>query len=249
MSGVSTKHVVLGLLVERPGYGYDLGQRLDARLGFLGLSENVVYRILDRLEDEGWIEEIGKRSFGRTRRGAARVMYGPTQSGVERFREWIAEPNDRAVLRDELRTKLVLADPGDLPRLRAAAEEQARECLAELELLRRPLLAEAASDEVPWSNAAAILVDDFETALAAVPDRLARRGLRRARRAHRGGVRERAMTPLLQLDAVEKAYVRGPRELRVLRDATLAVEPGEFVGVYGARGAGKTTLLRIAAGF
>jgi ABC-type lipoprotein export system ATPase subunit len=57
------------------------------------------------------------------------------------------------------------------------------------------------------------------------------------------------MTPLLQLDAVAKAYPRGPRELRVLQDVTLAVEPGEFVGVYGARGAGKTTLLRIAAGF
>jgi DNA-binding PadR family transcriptional regulator len=161
MSGVSTKHVVLGLLVERPGYGYDLGQRLDARLGFLGLSENVVYRILDRLEDEGWIEEIGQRSFGRTRRGAARVMYGPTSSGIDRFREWIAEPNDRAVLRDELRTKLVLADPDDLPSLRAAAEEQARECLAELEALRRPVLAEASDRDVPWSNAAAMLVDDF----------------------------------------------------------------------------------------
>ncbi len=88
-------------------------------------------------------------------------MYGPTASGIDRFREWIAEPNDRAILRDELRTKLVLADPDDLPRLRAAAEQQARECLGELESLRRPLLAQASDRDVPWSNAAAMLVDDF----------------------------------------------------------------------------------------
>ncbi len=57
------------------------------------------------------------------------------------------------------------------------------------------------------------------------------------------------MTPLLQLDAVRKSYWRGPRELRVLRDASLDVHAGELVGVDGQRGAGKTTLLRIAAGF
>ncbi len=57
------------------------------------------------------------------------------------------------------------------------------------------------------------------------------------------------MTPLLQLDHVAKAYSRGPRELRVLKQISLAVEPGQFVAIYGTRGAGKTTLLRIAAGF
>jgi putative ABC transport system ATP-binding protein len=57
------------------------------------------------------------------------------------------------------------------------------------------------------------------------------------------------MTALLRLESVAKTYTRGPRDLRVLQDITLAVEPGEFVGVYGARGTGKTTLLRIAAGF
>ncbi len=55
----------------------------------------------------------------------------------------------------------MLADPDDLPQLRAAAEEQARECLAELDGLRRPVLADASDREVPWSNAAAMLVDDF----------------------------------------------------------------------------------------
>jgi putative ABC transport system ATP-binding protein len=57
------------------------------------------------------------------------------------------------------------------------------------------------------------------------------------------------MKPLLQLESVSKSYMRGPRELRVLKDVSLDVHPGEFVGVYGQRGSGKTTLLHLAAGF
>lgn len=161
MSGLSTRHVVLGLLIERPGYGYDLGQRLEQRLGFLGLSENAVYRILDRLEADGWVQEIGERRFGRTKRGAARVMYAPTATGVANFKQWIAAPSDRAFLRDELQAKMAVAEPDDLPTLLDAAERQARDCLTELSAAPRPALASATELEVPWSHAATILVDDF----------------------------------------------------------------------------------------
>jgi ABC-type lipoprotein export system ATPase subunit len=53
---------------------------------------------------------------------------------------------------------------------------------------------------------------------------------------------------LLSLDAVSKSYWRGTSEVRVLSDANLAIDAGEFIGVWGKRGAGKSTLLRIAAG-
>ncbi|HZV72442.1 MAG TPA: ATP-binding cassette domain-containing protein [Conexibacter sp.] len=54
--------------------------------------------------------------------------------------------------------------------------------------------------------------------------------------------------PLLSIEHVSKTYSRGPHELRVLRDVSLAVHPGEFIAVYGQRNAGKTTLLKVAAG-
>lgn len=53
---------------------------------------------------------------------------------------------------------------------------------------------------------------------------------------------------LLSLDAVSKSYWRGSTQVRVLTAASLDVNVGEFVAVWGKRGAGKTTLLRIAAG-
>lgn len=55
--------------------------------------------------------------------------------------------------------------------------------------------------------------------------------------------------PLLSIERVSKTYWRGPHELKVLRDVSLDVHPGDFVAVYGQRGAGKTTLLKVAAGF
>jgi DNA-binding PadR family transcriptional regulator len=161
VSGLSTKHVVLGLLIERPGYGYDLQQRLDSRLGFLGLSESAVYKILDRLEEDGWIEVMGEKVVGRTRRGAPRVMYRVTAVGRERFKAWIAEPSDRAVLRDELQAKLIVVMPDYLPELLNVADRQKRECLAELDSLATPSLARAASPEVPWHYASELMVDDF----------------------------------------------------------------------------------------
>ncbi len=161
MSGLSTRHVVLGLLVERPGYGYDLQQRIGARLGFLNLSESAVYKILERLEREGWIEEMGRKEIGATRRGAPRVTYRATPLGRERFEQWMATPCERALLRDELQAKLNVADPRDLPELLAAAEAQGRECLAELATLQRPVLAQAIEPTVPWQDAATLMVDEF----------------------------------------------------------------------------------------
>ncbi len=53
---------------------------------------------------------------------------------------------------------------------------------------------------------------------------------------------------LLALEAVCKSYWRGTSEVRVLSEAELAINSGEFIGVWGKRGSGKSTLLRIAAG-
>ena len=54
---------------------------------------------------------------------------------------------------------------------------------------------------------------------------------------------------VLSLQSVTKSYWRGPRELRVLRGASLEVDPGTLVSIYGQRNSGKTALLEIAAGF
>jgi DNA-binding PadR family transcriptional regulator len=162
MGRLSTKHAVLGLMIDRPSYGYNLQQQIGERLGFLGLAESAVYKTLERLEIDGWVEEVGEKQAGRTRRGAPRVLYRATPEGVANFRTWMAAGSDRAQLRDELQTKLALSDPDDLPRLLEMAEAQSRECLEELVLLARPSLSELATADVAWDVAARFMVDDFK---------------------------------------------------------------------------------------
>jgi ABC-type lipoprotein export system ATPase subunit len=56
------------------------------------------------------------------------------------------------------------------------------------------------------------------------------------------------MTPLLRIRDVSKAYPDGNGKIVVFETASLDVEPGAHVGVYGKRRSGKSTLMRIAAG-
>src|SRR5258705_10342366 len=56
------------------------------------------------------------------------------------------------------------------------------------------------------------------------------------------------MTPVLQLEGVDKTYRRGDEQVHVLVDFDFTLDAGEFVVVTGPSGAGKSTLLHIAGG-
>lgn len=162
MTRLSTKHVVLGLMVDRSTYGYRLARDVSDRLGFLAIGESSVYKLLERLEMDGWVEETGERTIGRTRRGAPRVLYRATDEGVEQFRRWLHAPSGRAIVRDELHAKLALSQPDDLPQLLRAVEEQMADAANDLASLTRPSLSASATDALPWDAVARMMLDDFK---------------------------------------------------------------------------------------
>lgn len=56
------------------------------------------------------------------------------------------------------------------------------------------------------------------------------------------------MTPLLALQDVSVSYRNGRMAYRVFRNASLEINPGEVIAVWGMRRSGKTTLANVAAG-
>src|SRR4029077_595702 len=80
---------VLGLLIERPGYGYELRQRLDREYdGVLSPSESHIYKALDELEGRGFIEKtLGSPALSDADRVQPKVSYRATAEGVRGFQE------------------------------------------------------------------------------------------------------------------------------------------------------------------
>jgi DNA-binding PadR family transcriptional regulator len=91
---------VLGLVIERPSYGYELFQRLERRyVGVLDPPISQIYAALNALERAALIEPQPEKERAHqpddALRPAARrqpkVHYRATASGARAFREWVAE--------------------------------------------------------------------------------------------------------------------------------------------------------------
>lgn len=146
---MSVRNAVLGLVIERPGYGYELTQRLNQRLPGLQLSEAAVYPALDSLERQGLVQR--RKTAGRTAR--KRVWYESTPEGCEYFREWMKAPLELAPLRDPLIVKIAFATEQELPRLVEQTREHMRACLDRLEhLTRSDAFAEVVDLDADWSQ-------------------------------------------------------------------------------------------------
>jgi DNA-binding PadR family transcriptional regulator len=160
---LKAKYVVLGMLIEQPGYGYDLRRRINDRLPFLGYTDAAVYPALDSLEEAGAIVVVGPKRYGGTTRGVPRVMYEATPSGVETFEAWMGSSSPPVISRDELLTKLEIARPKDLPRLVSITHGQEailRQRLAEL--AEHPTQEWAGTGRVPLPQVMAKLLQSVE---------------------------------------------------------------------------------------
>jgi DNA-binding PadR family transcriptional regulator len=165
---MSVKHAVLGLLVQRRGYGYDLVQRFEEQVGpAWQLNAGAIYVALDKLEQEGLVRPVSGEGPApvrrRTARGAPRVIYEATPDGVERFEEWMTARSSMSPLREELHLKLALSQPRNLPRLIELTYEQEQACLERLEQHMGASSFEDLLTSAPqWSSIASVMVRDAE---------------------------------------------------------------------------------------
>lgn len=88
---------VLGMLIERPSYGYELHQRIARRFpaDVLDPLPSHVYAALNVMERAGFIEPLPEDlddapEAARGRRRQPKVHYRVTPEGARAFREWMA---------------------------------------------------------------------------------------------------------------------------------------------------------------
>jgi DNA-binding PadR family transcriptional regulator len=161
---LSAKYAVLGLVIERPGYGYQLAQRLQERFGSSGFAPSGVYSALDQLSRDEFVRAAGEKGPGPARRAAPRMIYEATDEGVEHFESWMLGSSPAPPLRDELHMKIALCRPIDLPRLIDMVYGQELACTGRLRDLKQLTDREADSDRQEWSTLMRVLSRDAEVA-------------------------------------------------------------------------------------
>jgi DNA-binding PadR family transcriptional regulator len=130
MRGPSTplRGALLGLLLERPGHGGDLANRLAVRLGETWrVDTNDVYRLLEQLENTGLAASRDEPKRNNHRR--MHLVYHPTEATPDALTLWMETLLPREPVRLGLQAKLSVARPQDAQRVIAALKAYERECL------------------------------------------------------------------------------------------------------------------------
>jgi DNA-binding PadR family transcriptional regulator len=135
----SAKLAVLGLVLERPSYGYELVARFErafsAQPWQWRVTPQAIYGALNDLERDGMIEPISKDRGERWTDSAQRRQrqdYRATGGGARAMREWLTVPMPSTPSREELLIRLHFGDVSD-EMLRDMLRRHAEVCLEELE--------------------------------------------------------------------------------------------------------------------
>jgi len=164
---MSMKEAVLGLVVERRGYGYDLIRRFNDRFGEAWrLNPSTVYTNLDKLEEDGYVIGIEEeRRPTRSRKGPSRntkVTYEATPAGREHFLTWLTAPiGEVEPTRADIFLKIGLATREHALALIAVLDAQINACAEALaERLSAYGLDVGSARSVSWEVAATWFISD-----------------------------------------------------------------------------------------
>ena len=121
---MALEHALLVALDEQPASGLDLARRFERSIGFFWhATHQQIYRVLARMEADGWVTRADVAQSGRP----DKKVYAVTPAGADVLAGWLAEPTAMEPLRSELAVKMRGAAAGD----RAAVLDVVRGNLAD----------------------------------------------------------------------------------------------------------------------
>lgn len=134
---MSAKHALLGLLLHRPAYRYQLGNRLQGLLGpAWRINSGQLYRTIKRLEEDGLIARVANAADDHDDQD--RHVFAITDNGAQEFERWFEDGrSDTRLLRRPLLVKITLAGPERLESALGQIDTYEQTCASRLkELLR-----------------------------------------------------------------------------------------------------------------
>ncbi len=137
---MSARHALLGLLLHRAGYPYQLADRLQRRLGpAWEVNSGSLYQTVKSLERDGLIERVQSAAGDHE----DRHVFAITDEGVSEFERWFDQAPDTVRLpRRPLLVKITFAGPLRLKDALSKVDAYERDCarrLAETAHLREEL--------------------------------------------------------------------------------------------------------------
>jgi len=107
---VALEHALLVALSERPAAGLELARRFDKSIGFFwSATHQQIYKVLRRMEDDGWVTARIIEQAGRPEKRE----YTVTDVGHKTLADWISTTTPRAGFRSEIAVKMRAASYGD----------------------------------------------------------------------------------------------------------------------------------------
>ena len=131
------KHSVLGFLIDRPMHGYALKRAMSPALPLRQrVNDGILYPLLRRMEDEGFVRKEIERASG----ARERHVYHATAEGRHVFEAWLASSDDESdevtydfLLGHPFLTKCLFLDKLGPAEVRAKLEHQLVECSRKLD--------------------------------------------------------------------------------------------------------------------
>lgn len=138
--------VVLGLVIEKPSYGYEIWQRFEPRFGgFLSAGKSMIYLALANLVAAGLIEEmVGMESVGVRRGAKPGASYRATRRGARAYMRRVAERLRDDPRRAEMLGRMTLAGITGTETALELLDRYEEECLLEAQRMALPAL------NTPW---------------------------------------------------------------------------------------------------
>jgi len=107
---MALEHAILISLSERAASGLELTRRFDKSIGFFwSATHQQIYRVLARMEKDGWITSTVVAQQGRP----DKKVYVFSADGHAALAQWLAEPTPNSPLRSELALKMRGASNAD----------------------------------------------------------------------------------------------------------------------------------------